>query len=143
MRFAVSIVVALLTLLAGILLSGAGHGWVTGSTGAFVLAPIAFFASRNALAPSPSPRIAWAVLVCGLATCAWVAIHTVMEGGEHFFPYFRINGVMGASVAVLAVLGWLAPSLWGLVRVRGRWHRTGMQAGATHLTGSKRTTPPR
>jgi hypothetical protein len=114
----ISTAVALLTLLAGVLLSGGGHGWVAGSAGAFALAPISFFACRNAVGTVASTPVARTVLLCGLATCALVAFFTFIEGTPYFFQFFRINGVVGVVIAALTVLGWLAPSLWGLARAR-------------------------
>jgi len=117
-EFVISTAVALLTLLAGVLLSGGGHGWVAGSAGAFALAPISFFACRNAMGTIASTRVGGTVLLCGLVTSALVAAYTFIEGTQYFFQFFRINGVVGVVIAALTVLGWLAPSLWGLARAR-------------------------
>lgn len=47
-----------------------------------------------------------------------MAAYTFIEGTQYFFQFFRINRVVGMVIAALTVLGWLAPSLWGLARAR-------------------------
>ena len=120
MRYAVATLIALFTLFAGILLSGAGHGWGAGVIGCFALAPIAFFACNNALSLKPSQRTAVIVLLCGLAVCLLVAARTLAEGPEYFTHYFRVNGIGGATVVAFALLGWLFPSLLVLIRARSK-----------------------
>jgi hypothetical protein len=105
-------------LLAGILLLGAGHGWGAGATGCFALSPISFFACNNALSPKPSQCVALAVLLCGLAVCLLVAARTISDGTEYFYQFFRVNGILGVSVAACAFLGWLLPSSLALLRAR-------------------------
>ena len=118
MRYVVATLMALLTLFSGALLSAAGHGWNAGAIGCFALAPISFFACRNALSPKPSRRAALAFLSCGMAVCLLVAVGTVSYGVEYFYQFFRINGMLGASVAAFALLGWLLPSSLVFLRER-------------------------
>lgn len=111
MRIAAATLTAVLTLLAGALLSGAGHGWNAGALGCLALAPVAFVSCTNALGPKPSVRAAVIVLSVGLLICLLVSLRTLSDGPAHFSQYFAVNGILGVSVATFAVLGWLAPSL--------------------------------
>jgi hypothetical protein len=120
MRYAVAALASVLTIIAGIMLAGAGHGWTVGGLGCFAFAPIAFFASTNALSPSPSRSTAVMTISIGLAVCLLVAVFTLTEGAEYFFRFFRVNGIAGALVALFAVLIWSLPSSFAFLRARSR-----------------------
>ena len=120
MRYAVATLVALLTLLAGVALAGAGHGWMGGAIGCLVLAPVSFLAWVNALGSNPSPRTALTIVFCGLAACLMAMVLTISEGTEHFSRFFRITGPLGGCIAGLALLGWLTPLLLVVPRARSK-----------------------
>ena len=118
MRFAVAALVAAFMLFAGLMLAGAGHGWVSGGFGCVALAPIASSAWYNAIGPAPSRRGAVATLALGLAACLVVAIATRSEGAEYFFGYWRVSGLAGVLIGGAAYLNWAFASVLAILRAR-------------------------
>jgi len=118
MRYGVATLIAALMLLAGIALAGAGHGWVAGAFGCFVLVPVSFFAVTNGLSRTPSLRAGFAILTTGLLLCLGVAIATLMQGSDHLVRYMQVNGAIGFLVAGSAYLGWLVIATLAILRAR-------------------------
>lgn len=118
MRYGVAALIAAFVMLAGLVLAGAGHGWVSGGFGCFALAPISFFAWVNALSRRPSIHDAITTLALGLAVCLVVAIATTSEGSRHFFDYWRVSGVAGTLAGGLAYLNWVLVSALAILRAR-------------------------
>ncbi len=118
MRYGIAALIALLMLLSGIALAGAGHGWVAGGFGCFALAPVSFFAWANALSHNPSARIAGATLASGLAICLVVAVATKSEGLQYFFGYWHTSGIKGVLIGGLAYLNWVLMSVLAVFRTQ-------------------------
>lgn len=117
-RYGVAAFVAAFMLFAGIALSGAGHGWVSGGFGCFALAPVACFAWFNALSPRPSRRAAVAALALGLVACVAVAIATAEEGLRYLFDYLRVAGIAGLLIGGIAYFNWLFAPVVAVFRAR-------------------------
>ena len=118
MRYGVATLIAVLLLLAGIALGGAGHGWMAGAFGCFVLAPLSFLAVANGLSRAPSLQGAVAILILGLVLCLGVAIATVLEGGQYLLRYMQAAGAAGILVAASAYIGSLVVATLAAVRAR-------------------------
>lgn len=118
MRYGVAASIALFMLFAGIALTGAGHGWVSGGLGCLALAPVSFFAWVNALSRRPSFRGGIATLASGLAVCLAVAIATKSEGFQYFFGYWRASGIGGVLIGGLAYLNWVPMSVLAVLRAQ-------------------------
>lgn len=66
MRYLIAAFAASLALIAAVLIGGGGHGWIEGAFGCFVLAPICFLATENALRSRPSTAFAIGLIASGL-----------------------------------------------------------------------------
>ena len=118
MRYGVAALIAAFMMFAGIILAGAGHGWVSGGFGCFALTPISSYTWFNALSPRPSRRDAIATLALGFVVCLVVVMATTSEGVEYFFNYWRVNGIVGILIGSLAYLNWVLMSVLAIFRAQ-------------------------
>ena len=116
MKYFVAAFVSALMLSAGITLAGAGHGWVSGGYGCFVLAIVSYFAWSNALKAQPSRRIAASTLYSGILICGVVALATAFEGTHYLTNYLHFNGAVGILITIFAYANWLFMSALALYR---------------------------
>lgn len=105
MKYGIASLVAVLLLLAGIALAGAGHGWMAGAIGCFLLAPVLFLAVANGLGGAPSFRRAVVLLVGVLALGLGVAMATAREGSQYLDRFLQATGNTGLATASAAYFG--------------------------------------
>ena len=101
----------------GVMLGGAGHGWMEGSAGCLLLAP-AFFATANALCAIPSRAFAVGTLVAGLIICGGIGLATFSSESLGFSRAWGRTPLAWKIFYLPISFSWAVTSMWALVRIQ-------------------------